>query len=117
MTPFADHHRRGLESALIEIGSPGGVLDAADRLDRGPVQLIADSSLSVHNPDNPTHTAGTTFMGQFMDHDMTFDLASPLGRPADPLDRRTVARRRSTSTRSMGLGLSARPSSMTRSIA
>src|SRR5207342_3825399 len=36
------------------------------------------------NPDNPTHTAGTTFMGQFMDHDMTFDVASPLGKPVSP---------------------------------
>jgi hypothetical protein len=84
MPPFADSRRRGLEVALVELGSPGGILDAGDRLERGPVQLITDPALSSHNPDNPTHTAGTTFMGQFMDHDMTFDLASPLGRPADP---------------------------------
>jgi hypothetical protein len=84
MSPFADPGRRGLEAALVEIGSPGGILDARDRLDRGPVLLITDPSLSVHNPDNPTHTAGTTFMGQFMDHDMTFDLSSPLGHPTSP---------------------------------
>jgi hypothetical protein len=30
------------------------------------------------------HTAGTTFMGQFMDHDMTFDISSPLGKPSSP---------------------------------
>ena len=59
MSPFADPGRRGLEAALVEIGSPGGILDARDRLDRGPVLLITDPSLSVHNPDNPTHTAGT----------------------------------------------------------
>ena len=29
-------------------------------------------------------TAGTTFMGQFLDHDMTFDLTSVLGVPTDP---------------------------------
>ena len=29
-------------------------------------------------------TAGATFMGQFMDHDMTFDLSSRLGVPTDP---------------------------------
>jgi hypothetical protein len=84
LPPFADLAARGLEEALIEIGSPGGVLDAGDALDRGPVDLITDPALSVHNPDNPTHTAGTTFMGQFMDHDMTFDQNSPLGKPASP---------------------------------
>jgi hypothetical protein len=84
LPPFADLGARGLEEALIEIGSPGGVLDARDALDRGPVDLITDPALSVHNPDNPTHTAGTTFMGQFMDHDMTFDQHSPLGKPASP---------------------------------
>ena len=76
--------RRGLEQALVGLRVTGRVLDAGDELERGPVQLITDPSLSVRNPDNPTHTAWTTFMGQFMDHDMTFDLASPLGRPTAP---------------------------------
>jgi hypothetical protein len=84
MAPFADPGRRGLEAALVELGSPGGILDAGDALGRGPMLLITDPALSAHNPDNPTHTAGTTFMGQFMDHDMTFDTSSPLGRPAAP---------------------------------
>ena len=52
------------------------------------MDLIVDLSLSAHNPNNPTHTAGTTFFGQFMDHDMTFDLASPLGKPSTPQDYR-----------------------------
>lgn len=84
MRPFADPGKKGLEAALVDIGSPGGILDARDALDRGPVDLITDLSLSAHNPNNPTHTAGTTFFGQFMDHDMTFDMASPMGKPADP---------------------------------
>jgi Animal haem peroxidase len=84
MPPFADLGSRGLEAALVELGSPGGVLDARDALERGPVQLITDPSLSAQNPDNPEHTAGVTFMGQFMDHDMTFDTASPLGKPVAP---------------------------------
>ena len=29
-------------------------------------------------------TAGTTFFGQFLDHDMTFDATSPLGVPTAP---------------------------------
>ena len=84
MPAFADLGRRGLEAALVDLGSPGGLLDARDALGRGPVQLITDPSLSAHNPDNPDHTAGTTFMGQFMDHDMTFDTSSPLGKPVSP---------------------------------
>ena len=47
----------------------------------GPIALIVDPDLSMNNPNNPAHTAGTTFMGQFMDHDMTFDLTSRLGVP------------------------------------
>jgi hypothetical protein len=84
MPPFASPGKRGLEAALVDIGSPGGILDAHDALEKGPVLLITDPLLSAHNPDNPTHTAGVTFMGQFMDHDMTFDVSSPLGRPASP---------------------------------
>ena len=45
-----------------------------------------DPALSVNNPNNPTHTAGTTFMGQFLDHDVTFDLTSRLGKPTEPTD-------------------------------
>ena len=72
-----------LRAALLEIGKPGGMLDAKDDLGRGPVALIADTTLSAGNPNNFAHTAGTTFMGQFMDHDVTFDLASRLGVPAN----------------------------------
>src|SRR5262245_60809215 len=36
------------------------------------------------NRNNPTHTAGTTFVGQFLDHDITFDATSPLGVPTEP---------------------------------
>jgi hypothetical protein len=84
LRPFADPSDR-LRSALLEIGKAGGILDAGDALDRGPVALIAEPALSATNANNPAHPAGTTFMGQFMDHDMTFDLTSRLGRPALPL--------------------------------
>ena len=59
-------------------------MDAKDALERGPVDLIVDLTLSENNPNNPAHTAGTTFMGQFMDHDMTFDLESRLGEATPP---------------------------------
>ena len=86
LDPFFEQASSGLNAALLEIGKPGGILDANDDLEAGPVALIVDPALSVNNPNNPTHTAGTTFMGQFMDHDMTFDLTSRLGEPTEPED-------------------------------
>jgi len=82
---FAESSPR-LLAALREIGRPGGLLDAGDDLAAGPVALIADPALSVNNPNNPAHTAGTTFMGQFLDHDLTFDLTSRLAVVAEPLE-------------------------------
>jgi hypothetical protein len=83
LPPFA-RPSTPLTTALLDIGRQGGPLDANDDLAAGPVALITDPNLSLNNPDNPTHTAGTTFMGQFMDHDMTFDTSSRLGIPTDP---------------------------------
>jgi hypothetical protein len=73
-----------LKDALRDIGKPGGVLDANDDLAAGPAALITDPTLNLNNPNNPTHTAGTTFVGQFLDHDITFDTTSTLGVPEDP---------------------------------
>ncbi|HEX6209881.1 MAG TPA: peroxidase family protein [Methylomirabilota bacterium] len=72
-------------AALREMGEPGGMLDAKDALDEGPTALIVDANLNTNNPNNTSHTAGATFMGQFLDHDMTFDLGSRLGEPVEPL--------------------------------
>ena len=83
LPPFAESSNE-LEAALLELGKRGGILDANDDLDRGPVDLIVDLTLSANNPNNGTHTAGTTFMGQFIDHDITFDLTSRLGQATDP---------------------------------
>jgi hypothetical protein len=83
LQPFAQSTSK-VKAALTELGAPGGLLDANDALDQGPVQLITNPALSLNNPDNPTHTAGTTFMGQFLDHDITFDASSPLGVPTVP---------------------------------
>ena len=87
LPPFAEASP-GVEAALIELGKPGGLLDAKDPLSAGPKQLIVDLSLSANNPNNPTHTAGTTFFGQFLDHDMTFDAGSRLAHPTNPQDAR-----------------------------
>jgi hypothetical protein len=69
---------------LHALGAPSGPLDAKDDLSTGPKLLITDLGLSANNPNNPTHTAGTTFMGQFIDHDITFDTTSVMGVPTDP---------------------------------
>lgn len=70
--------------ALRDLGEPGGMLDAKDPLREGPIRLITNPELSPRNRDNPAHTAGTTFLGQFLDHDMTFDTTSRLAVPTDP---------------------------------
>jgi Animal haem peroxidase len=84
LEPFAPASR-GVTRSLLALGALGGLLDAADQLSAGPVTLITDPNLSVNNPDNPTHTAGTTFFGQFVDHDISFDTGSTLGIPTEPL--------------------------------
>jgi Animal haem peroxidase len=71
-------------AALLELGKRGGLMDAHDELDAGPIALIVDPALSRNNRDNDQHTAGLTFFGQFIDHDMTFDTTSRLGKPTNP---------------------------------
>ena len=72
-----------IRTALTELGAPAGPMDAADDLS-DPITLITDPAKSIDNPDNPTMTAGFTFLGQFLDHDMTFDPTSSLARRQDP---------------------------------
>jgi len=83
LPPFAED-AEDVQAALREIGRPGGIMDANDDLAAGPVPLITDESLQQVNRNNPTNTAGTTFVGQFLDHDVTFDASSPLGVPTAP---------------------------------
>jgi hypothetical protein len=93
LRPFADATDT-VRGALLEVGQQGGVLDAQDDLAAGPKNLIVDPSVNGNptptnpygtNPDNPTMTAGSTFVGQFTDHDITFDQTSQLGVPHNPL--------------------------------
>jgi Animal haem peroxidase/TAT (twin-arginine translocation) pathway signal sequence len=93
LRPFAEASDR-VRAALLEVGKPGGVMDAGDQLSAGPKALIVDPTVNGNpsaadpygsNPDNPTMTAGSTFVGQFTDHDITFDQTSQLGVPQDPL--------------------------------
>jgi Animal haem peroxidase len=92
LRPFAEATDR-VRAALIEVGRQGGILDARDDLGAGPKRLIVDPTVNGNptardpygsNPDNPTMTAGSTFVGQFTDHDITFDQTSRLGVPQNP---------------------------------
>jgi hypothetical protein len=83
LPPFAEAND-DVRAALRELGRPGGIMDANDDLVAGPLALIVDANLNVVNRNNPTHTAGTTFVGQFLDHDITFDATSRLGVPTEP---------------------------------
>ncbi|WP_205315722.1 peroxidase family protein [Nonomuraea lactucae] len=83
LPPFAEATPQ-VKAALTEMGRLGGIMDAKDPLHEGPIRLITNPELSPNNRDNPFHTAGTTFLGQFLDHDMTFDTTSPLGVPTPP---------------------------------
>jgi Animal haem peroxidase len=93
LPPFADASDT-VRAALLEVGSQGGIMDADDDLAAGPKNLIVDPTVNGNptagepygsNPDNPTMTAGSTFVGQFTDHDITFDQTSQLGVPQNPL--------------------------------
>jgi hypothetical protein len=93
LPPFAEPSS-ALERALLDIGAPGGPMDARDPLEEGPIRLITMPELSPGNHDSTTNTAGVTFLGQFLDHDMTFDTTSTLGvaaRPEDSANARTSA--------------------------
>ncbi|MFP2932357.1 peroxidase family protein [Pyxidicoccus sp. 3LG] len=75
LTPFASDTPQTRER-LLELGKKGGVMDPVDP--PGPL----DPS---KNPENPAKlSAGFTFLGQFVDHDITFDPTSSLERQNDP---------------------------------
>ncbi len=93
LAPFAEASDT-VRAALLEVGAQGGIMDAGDQLSAGPKALIVDPTVNGNpsasnpygtNPDNPTMTAGSTFVGQFTDHDITFDQTSQLGVPQNPL--------------------------------
>ncbi len=83
---FADPRSAAVRDAMIDIGKLGGVMDAKDPLNEGPIRLITNPELSPRNVDQDVRnmTAGTTFLGQFLDHDVTFDNTSRLGVVTEP---------------------------------
>lgn len=93
LPPFAPQ-TDAVRNALKELGRVGGLMDAVDNLSDPVLSITQPGAFSPSNPDNPSvgnggnMTAGMTFLGQFLDHDITLDLRSPLTRNADP--RRTT---------------------------
>jgi len=93
LPPFA-HPTDDLRDRVKTMGAKDGLLDAKDVL-TDPIQSILNpGTFSPHNPDNPNMTAGVTFFGQFLDHDLTLDLKSPLreiSKPRETTNFRTPA--------------------------
>lgn len=83
LPPFAPQTDE-VRARVKTLGEKGGVIDALDNL-TDPIQSILNPNVfSPNNPDNPNMTAGLTFIGQFLDHDLTLDLKSPLLERSDP---------------------------------
>jgi hypothetical protein len=70
----------GVRADLLELGKRGGIMDAGD-----PPPPANPLTPNPNNPDNPNLTAGVTFLGQFLDHDITFDPTSSLTSQVDPV--------------------------------
>jgi hypothetical protein len=68
LPPFAAD-TASVRGMLMELGAPGGPMQSPDAGEEG---------------DNPAIAAGYTFLGQFLDHDITFDPTSSLERQVDP---------------------------------
>jgi hypothetical protein len=77
LPPFSPQTDEARERAR-QLGLQGGVIDALDIV-TDPIQSITNPTVfSPNNPDNPNMTAGVTFFGQFLDHDLTLALKAPL---------------------------------------
>lgn len=76
LPPFAPQTDE-VRDQVKKLGAKEGILDAEDNL-TDPVLSITDPTFSPNNPNNPNMTAGVTFFGQFLDHDLTLALKAPL---------------------------------------
>ena len=83
LPPYAQQTDQGRELAA-QLGAVGGPMDAADNLTDPLQSIINQPVFSPNNQDNTAMTAGITFIGQFLDHDITFDRRSEIAALADP---------------------------------
>lgn len=78
-----DQDKDDLLYRLRKLGQKGGPMDAFD-----PTVTVTNplGGNDIRNPnnDNPDMTVGFTFLGQFLDHDITFDPASLKDPPQSP---------------------------------
>lgn len=73
-----------VRQAVGKMGAAGGIMDAKDNLSDPILSITNPAVYSPLNFDNPGMTAGVTFLGQFLDHDITLDKKSELGVNAQP---------------------------------
>lgn len=73
-----------VRQAVGKMGAAGGIMDAKDNLSDPILSITNPAVYSPLNFDNPSMTAGVTFLGQFLDHDITLDKKSELGVNAQP---------------------------------
>ena len=71
-------------AAMQRMGARNDLIDAGDNLTDPVGSILNPAVFSPHNPDNPNMSAGMTFLGQFLDHDITFDKKSILNANASP---------------------------------
>ncbi|MDO8356672.1 MAG: heme peroxidase family protein [Nitrospirota bacterium] len=83
LPPFAPQTDAARDQAK-KLGEKGGLIDALDILSDPVLSITNPAQFSPNNPDNPNMTAGMTFLGQFLDHDITFDPNSPLLEKTNP---------------------------------
>jgi Animal haem peroxidase len=85
LQPFANDTRQ-VRDNLLELGKPEGIMDPQDPFfPAKPGDPLPDPlAPNPANPEHPTMPPGFTFLGQFLDHDMTFDPTSSLERENDP---------------------------------
>ena len=83
LPPFAPPTDAARDQAK-KLGEKGGLIDALDILSDPVLSITNPALFSPNNPDNPNMTAGMTFLGQFLDHEITFDPNSPLLEKTNP---------------------------------
>jgi hypothetical protein len=80
--PSFSQQTNDARKAVQQLGAQGGLLDSHDQLSDPVASIVSPGAV---NRDNPSMTAGVTFFGQFLDHDITFDKKSALNANASPL--------------------------------